>query len=203
MSFSRITRSGVATFCKFSAAASVAAAGGWQLWTMHCYFEPFGPESDPLFQSKYFKQHNPGNHPSLNDSCVRKVPLSQIPPELVDDALNGGSKLLDRFCAGVWGGYGTNVTDHFVVIGKTPRSVVLWGAHSPSENPGVPRDMENLAEITTDIDLDHGVAEFRLKNILYNGVERTSKDLFPPPIVWLHFQYCKLLVEAGVSHCKA
>ncbi|KAH1328001.1 hypothetical protein KXW89_006013 [Aspergillus fumigatus] len=198
-------------------------------------------------QSKYFKQHNPRNHPSLNDSCVRKVPLSQIPPELVNDALNGGSKLLERFCAGVWGGYGyaiqrnilaqlgrndsnkdsimwdrkqllnstyeegrtptkvlgTNVTNHFVVVGKTPRSVVLWGAHSPSENPGVPRDMENLAEITTDIDIDEGMAEFRLKNIFYNGKERTSKDLFPPPIVWLHFQYCKLLVEAGVSHCKA
>ncbi|KAL5688466.1 hypothetical protein EMGR_000773 [Emarellia grisea] len=98
---------------------------------------------------------------------------------------------------------GANVTNHFVVVGKTPRSVVLWGAHSPSENPGVPRDMENLAEITTDIDIDEGMAEFRLKNIFYNGKERTSKDLFPPPIVWLHFQYCKLLVEAGVSHCKA
>ncbi|XP_753247.2 uncharacterized protein AFUA_5G14100 [Aspergillus fumigatus Af293] len=203
MSFFRVTRSGAATFCKFPVAASVAGAGGWQLWTMHCYFEPFGPENDPLFQSKYFKQHNPRNHPSLNDSCVRKVPLSQIPPELVNDALNGGSNLLERFCAGVWGGYGTNVTNHFVVVGKTPRSVVLWGAHSPSENPGVPRDMENLAEITTDIDIDEGMAEFRLKNIFYNGKERTSKDLFPPPIVWLHFQYCKLLVEAGVSHCKA
>lgn len=61
--------------------------------------------------------------------------------------------------------------------------------------------MENLAEITTDIDLKQGVAEFRLKNIFYNGVKRTNKALFTPPIVWLHFQYCKLLVEAGVSHC--
>ncbi|GFF56720.1 hypothetical protein IFM46972_10589 [Aspergillus udagawae] len=243
MSFFRITRSGVATFCKVSAAASAAGAGGWQLWTMHCYFEPFGPENDPLFKSRYFKQHNPGNHPSLNDSCVRKVPLSQIPPVLVDDALNGGSKLLERFCAGVWGGYGYAIQRNILArlgrddsnkdlmlwdkkqllnstyeegrtptrasgsieigAGNTPRSIVLWGAHSPSENPGVPRDMENLAEITTDIDMDQGVAEFRLKNIFYNGVERTSKDLFPPPIVWLHFQYCKLLVEAGVSHCKA
>ncbi|KAH2017759.1 hypothetical protein KXV45_004716 [Aspergillus fumigatus] len=252
MSFFRVTRSGAATFCKFPVAASVAGAGGWQLWTMHCYFEPFGPENDPLFQSKYFKQHNPRNHPSLNDSCVRKVPLSQIPPELVNDALNGVRSSL-RGSARVYGVVmvsaleryaiqrnilaqlgrndsnkdsimwdrkqllnstyeegrtptkvlGTNVTNHFVVVGKTPRSVVLWGAHSPSENPGVPRDMENLAEITTDIDIDEGMAEFRLKNIFYNGKERTSKDLFPPPIVWLHFQYCKLLVEAGVSHCKA
>lgn len=96
----------VVAFCKFSAGASLAGAGAWQLWTMNCYFELLGPDNDPLFQSRYFEQHNPGNHPSLNDSCVRKVPLSQIPPDLVDDALNGGSKLVERFCAGVWGGYG-------------------------------------------------------------------------------------------------
>lgn len=93
-------------FGKILTAGSLASAGGWELWTRHCYFEPFGPENDPLFQSRYFKQYNPGNHPSLDDSCVRKVPLSQIPAELVDDALNGGSKLVERFCAGVWGGYG-------------------------------------------------------------------------------------------------
>ncbi|KAL2816931.1 hypothetical protein BJX63DRAFT_130850 [Aspergillus granulosus] len=239
MSFFRITRSKVASFSKFSAAATLAGAGGWRLWTGSCYFEPFGPENDPIFQSEYYRRHNPGDHPSLKDSCVRKLPLSQIPSELVDDALNGGSKLVERFCAGVWGGYGyaiqrtilarlgrtdsnkesilwdkkqllgstyeagTNVTDHFVVVGKTPRSIVLWGAHAPSENPGVPRDMENLAEVTADVDVARGVVEFRLKNIFYNGVERTSKELFPPPIVWLHFQYCKLLVEGGVSYCRA
>ncbi|KAJ5746230.1 hypothetical protein N7520_011412 [Penicillium odoratum] len=233
----QMTRSGLVSLSRFSAAATLAGAGGWQLWTMHCYFEPFGPESDPIFQSDHYQRHNPGDHPSLKDSCVRKVPLSQIPPELVEDALKGGSKLLERFCAGVWGGYGyaiqrnilarlgrngsseesilwdkkqllnstyeegTNVTDHFIVIGKSPRSVVLWGAHAPSENPELPRDMENLAEVTADINVDQGVAEFRLKNIFYNGVERTSKELFPPPIVWLHFQYCKLLLEGGVSHC--
>ncbi|KAG2419067.1 hypothetical protein HFD88_002171 [Aspergillus terreus] len=213
----QFTRSKVVAFGKILTAGSLASAGGWKLWTRHCYFEPFGPANDPLFQSRYFKQHNPGNHPSLDDSCVRKVPLSQIPAELVDDALNGGSKLVERFCAGSLTFYmyrdsmlwdrkqllestyeeGTIVTDHFMVVGKTPRSITMWGAESPSENPGVPRDMENLSEITADIDLDQGVAEFRLKNIFYSGVEQTAKSLFPPPVVWLHFQYCKLLVEAG------
>ncbi|KAJ6012365.1 hypothetical protein N7499_004250 [Penicillium canescens] len=203
MSFFGFSRSRVATFSKFTASVALTGAGGWQLWTRHCYFEPFGPENDPIFQSDHYKRLNPENHPSLKDSCVRKVPLSQIPPELVEDTLKGGSKLVERFCAGVWGGYGTNVTDHFVVIGKNPKSIVLWGANAPSDNPGVRRDMENIAEVTTNIDVGQGVAEFRLKNIFYNGVERTCKDLFPRPIVWLHFQYCKLLVEGGVSYCKA
>ncbi|RAH64998.1 uncharacterized protein BO66DRAFT_432358 [Aspergillus aculeatinus CBS 121060] len=233
----RLTRSRPAAFAKFTAAASLTAVGAWQLWTSDCYFEPFGPENDHLFQSETFKKFNPGKHPSLNDSCVRKVPLSQIQPELVNDAIGGGSKLLERFCAGMWGGYGfsiqrniltriarndtnkgsalwekdqllsstyepgTNVTDHFLILAKSPKSIVMWGAESPSDDPGVRRPMENIAELTAELDLDRGVVEFRYKNIFYNGVERTSKALFPPPIVWLHFQYCKLLVKSGVSHC--
>ncbi|CAK96323.1 O-methyltransferase family protein [Aspergillus niger] len=233
MQFTKLTQSRLITLCKFSAAASLAGVGGWQFWTGKCYFEPFGPENDALFQSEYFKKFNPGNHPSLNDSCVRKVPVSQIPPDLVEDALRGGSKLTERFCAGVWGGYGysiqrnilalvgqnegnaksmlwdknqllsstyeegTIVTDHFKVVAKNPRSIIMWGAESPSTNPELRREMENLSEVSTNVDTDKGVVEFRLKNIFYNGVERLTGDLFPPPIVWLHFQYCKLLVEAG------
>ncbi|GKZ56025.1 hypothetical protein AnigIFM49718_001248 [Aspergillus niger] len=233
MQFTKLTQSRLLTLCKFSAAASLAGVGGWQFWTGKCYFEPFGPENDALFQSEYFKKFNPGNHPSLNDSCVRKVSMSQIPPDLVEDALRGGSKLTERFCAGVWGGYGysiqrnilafvgqnegnaksmlwdknqllsstyeegTIVTDHFKVVAKNPRSIIMWGAESPSTNPEIRREMENLSEVSTNVDTDKGVVEFRLKNIFYNGVERLTGDLFPPPIVWLHFQYCKLLVEAG------
>ncbi|GKZ17707.1 hypothetical protein AbraCBS73388_010024 [Aspergillus brasiliensis] len=231
------TQSKLLTLIKFSAATTLASAGGWQLWTGNCYFEPFGPDNDPLFQSEYFRKYNPGNHPSLNDSCVRKVPLSRIPKELVEDALRGGSQLMERFCAGVWGGYGysiqrnilgmvakdegnagsmlwdkkqllsssydegTIVTNHFKVVAKTPTSIIMWGAESPPTNPEVRREMENLSEVSTNVDVDKGVVEFRLKNIFYNGAERITGDLFPPPIVWLHFQYCKLLVEGGVSHC--
>lgn len=93
------------------------------------------------------------------------------------------------------------MTDHFKVVAKNPRSIIMWGAESPSTNPEIRREMENLSEVSTNVDTDKGVVEFRLKNIFYNGVERLTGDLFPPPIVWLHFQYCKLLVEAGVSHC--
>jgi hypothetical protein len=106
MAFFGFSRSRIATFGKVTASVALAGAGGWQLWTRQCYFEPFGPENDPIFQSDHYKRLNPGNHPSLKDSCVRKVPLSQILPELVDDTLKGGSKLVERFCAGIWGGYG-------------------------------------------------------------------------------------------------
>ncbi|OGM47792.1 hypothetical protein ABOM_003305 [Aspergillus bombycis] len=224
------------TVCKYTILTGLTGAASWQLWSRHCYFEPFGPESDPLFQSKSFQRFNPNQSPSLDDSCVRKVQLSEVKPELVEDYLNGGSKLLERFCGGVWGGYGyavqrriltllckdetntsmlwskeqllrssydegTVVTDHFIVLEKTPRSIVMRGGTSPTEDPDTPREMDNSSEITVDIDIKQEVAEFRLKNIFFNGVEHTTEALFPPPVVWLHFQYCKLLVEAGVSHC--
>ncbi|KAL2867707.1 uncharacterized protein BJX67DRAFT_76780 [Aspergillus lucknowensis] len=240
--FRRTTRpaslwNGTKRALKVSAGASLAAAGGWQFWFRHCYFEPFGPETDPLFHSHWLSSFNPGNHPSLNDSCVRKVPLSRLPPELVDDADNGGSRLLERFCAGVWGGYGyaiqrniltylwrststqesslwdkqqlldnsyeegTVITDHFVVLSKSPRAIVLRGGGSPGtlNRPG-PREIDSISEITVDIHREQGVAEFRLKNIFFNGVERKEK-LFPAPVEWLHLQYCRLLVEGGVSVC--
>ncbi|KAK6832072.1 hypothetical protein RU639_002900 [Aspergillus parasiticus] len=234
--FNRFLPPKVFTFCKYTIVTGLTSVTTWQIWSRHCYFEPFGPDNDALFQSKYFQRFNPNKHPSLDDSCVREVPLSKMKPELVEDALNGGSKLLERFCGGVWGGYGyaiqrkiltllcknkTNesmlwskeqlldssyderaiVTDHFIVLEKTPRSIVMRGGMSPTEDPDKPREMDNISEVTVDIDTKKAVAEFRLKNIFFNGVKHSTEALFPPPVVWLHFQYCKLLVEAGVGHC--
>ncbi|GMG04105.1 unnamed protein product [Aspergillus oryzae] len=207
--FNRFLPPKVFAFCKYTIIAGLTGATSWQLWSRHCYFEPFGPDNDPLFQSKYFRRFNPNKHPSLDDSCVREVPLSRIKPGLVKDALNGGSKLLEMFCGGVWGGYGEfpfllpmSVVDRETMSReKTPRSIVMRGGSSPTEDPDKPHEMDNISEITVDIDTKKGVAEFRLKNIFFNGVRHTSEALFPPPVVWLHFQYCKLLVEAGVSHC--
>ncbi|KAF7595934.1 hypothetical protein BBP40_004080 [Aspergillus hancockii] len=224
-------------FCKSSAAASFTTIGAWQLWSRHSYFEPFGPEVDPLFRGRYFKQFNPFTNPTVSDSCVRKVPLTNIDPRLVEDSRNGGSELVERFCCGIWGGYGyaiqrnilnwawkdqsnadgmlwdkdqlltsryspgTIVTDHFIVLEKTPRSIIMRGGMSPAKDPESPREMDNLAEICVDIDDDQGQAEFRFKNIFFNGVAPGGTPGFPEPLVWLHLQYCKLLLEAGVSNC--
>lgn len=99
-------KSGVSTLAKLTAATTLAGTGTWYLFSKNCYFEPFGPDTDPIFHSELYRRHNPGDHPSLKDSCVRSVPLERIQRELVDDALGGGSMLLERFCAGMWGGYG-------------------------------------------------------------------------------------------------
>jgi hypothetical protein len=88
-----------------------------------------------------------------------------------------------------------------VVLKKAPTSIIMRGGISPTKNPEAPRDMDNLSEITVNLDVERGMAEFRLKNIFFNGVENTTKPMFPSPVVWLHYQYCKLLVESGVRNC--
>lgn len=60
------------------------------------------PLSDHIFHSTYHRKFNPLQNPTFHDLCVRKVPLSEIHPSLLEDK----GKLVERFCAGVWGGRG-------------------------------------------------------------------------------------------------
>lgn len=58
--------------------------------------------TDPVFQSPFFKKFNPNNNPTTHDLFVRRVPLDKIRPELLEKK----GKLVEAFCAGVWGGLG-------------------------------------------------------------------------------------------------
>ena len=86
-----------------SASATVA---GFFVWTKHCKFEDLDIASDPTFQSTFFKKYNPSSNPVTHDLCVRRIPIFKLKPQLVEDAAQGGTKLVEAFCAGVWGGFG-------------------------------------------------------------------------------------------------
>lgn len=58
--------------------------------------------SDYIYNTTFYARNNPENNPTLSDLCVRKVPLSQIKPEYLEKE----GKLVEKFCAGVWGGLG-------------------------------------------------------------------------------------------------
>ena len=58
--------------------------------------------TDYLVESTILARLNPYNNPSMKDVCLRKVPIGQIRPEL----LEGGTKLVEAFCAGVWSSWG-------------------------------------------------------------------------------------------------
>lgn len=52
------------------------------------------------------KQLNPWNKPLSFDSCVREVSFDNLDDGLLEDARQGGTKLIERFSEGMWGGYG-------------------------------------------------------------------------------------------------
>lgn len=91
------------------AGVSATGAAGFWFWTRKSQFEEFGPETDKLFRHPILKQINPYNNPDSHDMCVRRVPFSQLKPELLEDAQQGGSKLVEAYSRGMWGRYGYTV----------------------------------------------------------------------------------------------
>lgn len=59
--------------------------------------------TDYLFNHTLYARYNPENNPTTADVCVRRVPLDKIKPEYLEKE----GKLAERFCAGVWSGFGT------------------------------------------------------------------------------------------------
>ncbi|KAL2132249.1 hypothetical protein VTI74DRAFT_4044 [Chaetomium olivicolor] len=73
------------------------------------------------------KTINPRKNPTTSDCCVRTVPFAKIRPELLDDAERGGPRLIEAFCAGMWGGYGYGVQRNIMRLTKDDsNSNDLW-----------------------------------------------------------------------------
>ncbi|KAJ5987767.1 hypothetical protein N7481_002977 [Penicillium waksmanii] len=86
---------------KISAAGTVASIGVFFGATRNDVFQPMD-SSDPIFSSPFFQKYNPNRNPTLHDVCVRRIELSKIEPSLLEKK----GKLVEAFCAGVWGGMG-------------------------------------------------------------------------------------------------
>ena len=79
------------------------------------------PHDDPLWRSSSHAKYNLHQNPSTQDICIKRIPLSKIKPELLQ---NEGDLALE-FCRGVWGGLGETRRSH----SKEPR--MLFGIASP------------------------------------------------------------------------
>jgi hypothetical protein len=84
-----------------TALGGAGTLAGWTFWTRNSKFVPLSA-TDPIFSLPAYAKNNPNRNPATQDLCVRKVPLSKIKPQLLE---NDG-KLVEAFCAGVWGGLG-------------------------------------------------------------------------------------------------
>lgn len=45
----------------------------------------------------------------MHDVCMRRIPIFKLKPELIQDAQDGGTKLVEQYSAGVWGGFGMSI----------------------------------------------------------------------------------------------
>ncbi|GKU07068.1 hypothetical protein FLAG1_09954 [Fusarium langsethiae] len=104
---------------RVAAGISITGAGTFHLVTRKCYFEPFGLENGrSLFEHPLLKQINPWNKPGSADSCVREVPFDKLDKALIEDAKIGGTKLVERFIAGMWGGFGYGIQRRIMTLSK-------------------------------------------------------------------------------------
>jgi hypothetical protein len=79
------------------------SAGAFAFWTRNSKFVPLS-EHDAIFSSPAYIRNNPNRNPTTQDLCVKKVKLGRIKPYLLEK--EGEGKLVEAFCAGVWGGLG-------------------------------------------------------------------------------------------------
>ncbi len=93
---------------------------------------------------------------------------------------------------------GTQITDHFEVISKTPEAIVVRCGDSPLKT-GV-RDSDGLFEMGVRINREEGVAEFSLKSVFYKGLGTASSKPMPDHIEFAHRLYTKLWMETAVQN---
>ncbi|KAJ7737907.1 hypothetical protein DFH07DRAFT_927443 [Mycena maculata] len=93
---------------------------------------------------------------------------------------------------------GTQITDHFEVIAKTPTSIAVRCGDSP-RNSGV-RASDGVFEMTAVVKESEGVAEFGLKSIFFQGEGKSEGAMVPSHIAFLHRLYTKLWMEFALRN---
>ncbi|ODM15548.1 hypothetical protein SI65_09151 [Aspergillus cristatus] len=206
-----------------------AATLGTFFWaTRDSTFVPL-PVTDHIFQSKLFSKFNPSKNPTTHDLCIRKVPLSEINPALLEKK----GKLVEAFCAGVWSGWGYAFQRAYLARKyQGPETANhLWSPEelrSSTYDKGTlitdhfevvektperivvrcgdsprlrdVRESDGLFEMSAVVKPDEGVAVFGLKSCFYKGLGKADSEPMPAHIAWLHKQYTKLWLETAIRN---
>ncbi len=89
-------------------AASVTTFGAAAFWlaTRQQTFYELNDPNDGLLRSRFYAKYNPHANEDISDIYEARLPLSEVRPDLVSDYKRGGSKLIERYCSGLLGGWG-------------------------------------------------------------------------------------------------
>ncbi|KAL2019919.1 hypothetical protein VTK56DRAFT_9011 [Thermocarpiscus australiensis] len=92
---------------------------------------------------------------------------------------------------------GTQITDHFEVVEKTPSEIVVRAGDTP-RNPN-PRDADGLFVIGAAVDKERGEAVLALKSCFFTSSRKVDGIQGPLPgwIETAHRWYSRLLMETG------
>jgi len=93
---------------------------------------------------------------------------------------------------------GTQLTNHFEVLTKSPESIVFRCGDSPLKQEI--RPVDGLFEIAATINRDEGVVEFGLKSVFFQGLGKADNKPVPRLIELAHRYYTKLLMETAVQN---
>ncbi|EED19852.1 conserved hypothetical protein [Talaromyces stipitatus ATCC 10500] len=222
----------IGRFLKLTTYGGAATLGAHFVWTRNSQVEPL-PPTDYLFSSLSFKRLNPNQNAALSDVCIRKVPLSQIDPKLLEKK----GKLVEAFCAGVWGGLGYAFQRQYLARKYQGPSTAhqLWSTHdllSSNYEVGTEitdhfqvvekadnrivvrcgdsplkrevRESDGLFEMSVDIKKDEGVAVFHLKSVFFNGLTgKKEGPVMPYYMELLHREYDKIWMESALRNVYA
>jgi hypothetical protein len=92
---------------------------------------------------------------------------------------------------------GTQMTDHFEVVEKTPTSIAIRCGDSPQKQEGRPAD--GLFVVTAEVDKAAGEVELGLKSCFFNSAERLEPTVIPMPrwMEELHRWYARQLMVSA------
>ncbi|PLB40325.1 uncharacterized protein BDW47DRAFT_101792 [Aspergillus candidus] len=215
---------------KVTTLGAATAAGAFAWATRNDKLVPMTP-ADRIFSSPAYRNLNPSNNPTTHDYYVRRVPLTDIKPSLLENK----GKLTEAFCAGVWSGWGYAFQRAYLSRKYENPSTAsdLWTREALRAGPyelgtritdhfevleksterivvrcgaspretGV-RDSDGLFEMSAVVKADEGVAEFGLKSCFFQGRGKADAPPMPAHIDWLHKQYTKLWLETALVNVR-
>ncbi|KAJ1323313.1 hypothetical protein MN608_11462 [Microdochium nivale] len=192
-------------------AGSVAGAGLGTCWlvTSTSMIAPL-PADDPLRKSGYLRKINTLDNPILADTCIKRLPLASVRPELQHDQ----TLLVTEFAKGVWAGWAFAPQRWLLTqIFRTPQNRHLkFSQHEIRESTfdvgtefidqfevvertptsvivreggsprqSAPRELDGLITTSARIDHEAGEVELTLSTTLFNGRERILDGSMPVP----------------------
>jgi hypothetical protein len=92
---------------------------------------------------------------------------------------------------------GTQITDHFEVLEKTPETICVRAGDSPLKRDVRPSD--GLFEMSARVKGD--AIEFGLKSVFFQGLGKPEGKPMTPWVEVAHRLYTKVLMETAIWNC--